>query len=261
VCVGLLSLEARFPSLRLIYYGSAPIAEPTLRAVIAGFGCQVVQSYGLTEATQAVTFLSHADHQRGLAGQPELLQSAGRAASETEIRIVDAYDDDVPPGAAGEVVVRGPQVMRGYWNQPAATAAALRGGWLHTGDVGSVDRDGYLTIRDRLKDMIVSGGENVYPRAIEEVLAGHPAVAEVAVIGVPDPRWGETVKAVVVPHASATVSADELVAHCRAHLGGFEVPRSIDFVEALPRNASGKILKRLLREPYWSGRQRQVAGA
>ena len=198
---------------------------------------------------------------RGLADRPELLLSAGRAASQTEIAIVDPLDRQLPPGEPGEVVIRGPQLMRCYWHQPEATAATLRDGWLHTGDVGSLDTDGYLTIRDRLKDMIVSGGENVYPRAIEEVLMHHSAVAEAAVIGVPDPRWGETVKAVIVPREDASFSPDEVIAFCRERLGGFEVPRSVDVVDRLPRNAAGKVLKRVLREAYWAGQERGVAGA
>ena len=241
----------RFQQLRLIYYGSSPIAEPTLRAAMQAFGCGFVQSYGMTEASQAVTFLTPEDHLVGLSQRPDLLMSAGKAAPDTQIAI----------GEAGEVLVRGPQLMRCYSRQPEATAAALRAGWLHTGDVGTLDQDGYLTIRDRLKDMIVSGGENVYPRAIEEVLVQHPAVAEAAVIGVPDARWGETVKAVIVPRAGSSPEAEDLIAFCRLHLGGFEVPRSVDVVEALPRNASGKVLKRVLRETYWAGQERRVAGA
>ena len=241
----------RFEALRLIYYGSSPISEPTLRSAMRAFGCGFVQSYGMTEASQAVTFLTPEDHMRGLTGRPELLLSAGRAAPGTQIAI----------GDAGEVLVRGPQLMRCYWGQPDATSAALRDGWLHTGDLGTLDRDGYLTIRDRLKDMIVSGGENVYPRAIEDVLADHPAVAEAAVIGVPDARWGETVKAVIVPRAGCAVDADEVIAFCRHRLGGFEVPRSVELMDALPRNAAGKVLKRVLREAYWAGQQRGVAGA
>jgi acyl-CoA synthetase (AMP-forming)/AMP-acid ligase II len=259
-CLAEVPVEAHFETLRLIYYGSSPIAEATLRTVMRSFGCAFMQSYGMTEATQSVTFLTPEDHHRGLQGTPDLLLSAGRAARDTEVRIVDPLDQIRPAYASGEVVVRGPQVMRGYWHQPEATALALRDGWLHTGDIGTLDADGYLTIRDRLKDMIVSGGEKVYPRAIEDVLMRHPAVAEVAVIGVPDTRWGETVKAIIVARAGAAPSAEELITHCRGSLGGFEVPRSIEFIDALPRNAAGKVLKRVLREPYWTDRARQVAG-
>jgi fatty-acyl-CoA synthase len=250
--------ERRYAQLRIIYYGSSPIAEQTLRQAMAVFRCGFVQSYGLTEAAQSLTFLTPADHARALADKPELLLSAGRPAVGTELRIVDPDDHPLPNGTIGELVARGPQLMRGYWNQPEATAEALRSGWLHTGDAGLIDADGYLYIQDRVKDMIVSGGENVYPREVEDVLARHPAVAEAAVIGVPDDRWGETVKAVVVLRAPSTATADELVAFCRPHLGGFKLPRSIDFVRSLPRTASGKVLKRELREPYWSGHQRRV---
>jgi long-chain acyl-CoA synthetase len=151
--------------------------------------------------------------------------------------------------------------MKGYWNRPDATAETLRGAWLHTGDAGVMDEEGYLYIQDRVKDMIVSGGENVYPRVIEEVLFQHPAVADAAVIGVPDERWGETVKAVVVLRPEVPASAEDIMDFCRGKLGGFERPRSVDFVEALPRNSLGKVLKRTLREPYWAGQQRRVAGA
>lgn len=253
--------ERRYDALRLIYYGASPIAEVTLRRALAAFRCGFVQSYGLTEATQALTFLAPADHERALAERPELLLSAGRAARWTELRIVDAADRPLPPGAVGEIVARGPQLMRGYWNRPEESEQALRGGWLHTGDVGSLDADGYLYVKDRLKDVIVSGGENVYPSVVENVLAHHPAVAEAAVIGVPDPRWGETVKAIVVLRPDAAATAEELIAFCRQFLGGFEVPRSVEFVAVLPRNPSGKVLKRLLRERYWTGQPRMVAGA
>ena len=151
--------------------------------------------------------------------------------------------------------------MRGYWNRPEESARALRGGWLHTGDVGYIDDEGYLYVQDRVKDMIVSGGENVYPRVVEDVLFQHQAIADAAVIGVPDERWGETVKAVVVLRAGATTTEEEIIGFCREKLGGFELPRSVDFVEALPRNPSGKVLKRDLREPYWIGRSRRVTGA
>jgi acyl-CoA synthetase (AMP-forming)/AMP-acid ligase II len=247
-------------ALRLIYYGSSPIAESTLRAAIEAFSCEFVQSYGMTEATQSVSFLTHADHLRGLRDRPDLLLSAGRAAAGTELDVVDAEDRPLPAGQSGEVVVRGPQVMRSYWNQPEATADTLRNGWLHTGDVGTLDDEGFLTIRDRVKDMVVSGGENVYPRAVEDALMRHPMVADVAVIGVPDARWGEAVKAIVVARSGTTPTAEALIAHCREHVGGFEVPRSVDFVSELPRNATGKVLKRVLREPYWADRERQISG-
>jgi acyl-CoA synthetase (AMP-forming)/AMP-acid ligase II len=253
--------ERRYETLRLIYYGASPIAEPTLRTAMQVFGCGFMQSYGLTETTQAVTFLTPADHELALAGRADLLQSAGRAIPDTEIRIVDADGQPVPTGAPGEIVARGPQMMRAYWNMPEETEETLRDGWVHTGDIGRLDEEGYLFVLDRLKDMIVSGGENVYPRAVEDVLLAHPAVVDAVVIGVPDARWGETVKGVLVLKEGYSANEAELIAHCRQRLGGFEIPRSIDFVESLPRNATGKVLKRVLREQYWTGEQRRVAGA
>jgi fatty-acyl-CoA synthase len=241
--------NVRFPALRSIYYGASPIAEDTLRWSLDAFGCGFVQSYGMTESAQALTFLSPEDHRVALDGRTDLLLAAGRPAAGTELRI----------GELGEILARGPQLMSGYWERPEATAEALRDGWLHTGDAGRIDGEGYLFVEDRIKDLIVSGGENVYPRTVEDVLHGHPAIAEAAVIGVPDERWGEAVKAVVVVRAEC--SEDELIAHCRTRLGGFERPRSIDFVAELPRTATGKVLKRVLREPYWTGRARRVSGA
>ncbi|HEY3229144.1 MAG TPA: long-chain-fatty-acid--CoA ligase [Roseiflexaceae bacterium] len=253
--------ERRYEQLRTIYYGASPISEPTLARAMQVFPCGFIQSYGMTEATQAVAFLQPADHQRAVSGQPQLLLSAGRPAVGTEVRIVDRDGRRLPNGALGEIVVRGPQLMKGYWNRPDETAAALRDGWLHTGDAGMLDDAGYLYVQDRIKDMIVSGGENVYPSVVENVLSQHPAVAEAAVIGVPDERWGETVKAIVVLRAGAAATAEELIAFCRGKLAGFERPRSVDFVDALPRTPTGKVLKRVLREPYWSNQSRRVAGA
>ena len=224
------------------------------------FKCDFSQLYGVTELSPTATILTRDDHHRALTERPELLQSAGRAIMGTEIRIADEHDNPLPNGEIGEILVRGPQLMKGYWNMPEATAEALRGGWMHTGDAGIIDDEGYVYIPDRVKDMIVSGGENVYPNVVESMLFQHPSVADVAVIGVPDEQWGETVKAVVVLRDGASATDDEIMDFCRGKLGGFERPRSVDFIDALPRNATGKVLKRELREPYWEGYDRRVAG-
>ncbi len=245
---------------RLLMYGASPASERTLRAAAATFGCGLMQFYGMTELSP-LTVLTSEDHERAFEGQPELLFSAGRAAPGTEIRVVDAEDRTLPPGQVGEVLGRAPSVMRCYWNRPEATADALRGGWMHTGDAGYLDPDGYLFLQDRIKDMIVSGGENIYPREIEEVLSRFPAVSEAAVIGVPDERWGEAVKAMIVLRAGMIATEQELLDHCKTQLAGYKRPKSVDFVTALPRNASGKLLKRLLREVFWAGHARRVSGA
>lgn len=250
-----------YADLRLIHYGASPIAEATLRRAIEAFKCEFSQGYGMTEMSAAIALLSWADHQRALREKPGLLLAAGRPILGTEVRVVDADDRPVPNGTIGEVLARGPQMMQGYWQQPEATAEALRGGWMHTGDAGILDEEGYLYIQDRVKDMVVSGGENIYPRIVEEVLFKHPAIAEAAVIGVPDTQWGETVKAIVVLRTGMEATADDILEFCRGKLGGFERPRSVDFVESLPRTPSGKVLKRILREPYWTGQARRVAGA
>jgi acyl-CoA synthetase (AMP-forming)/AMP-acid ligase II len=244
----------RYERLRSIYYGASPIAADTLRRALEAFRCGFVQSYGMTESAQALTFLSPADHRLALADRPELLLSAGRPAAGTTVSVAD-------PGGLGEILARGPQLMSGYWRRPDETAATLRDDWLHTGDIGRIDDDGYLFVEDRLKDVVVSGGENVYPRIVEDVLATHPAIAEAAVIGVPDHRWGEAVKAVVALRPGSACTEEEIVEFCRPRLAGFERPRSVDFVDTLPRTPTGKVLKRVLREPYWAGRERRVSGA
>jgi fatty-acyl-CoA synthase len=251
--------ERRYDDLRLIVYGASPIAVETLKRAMAVFGCDFAQGYGMTETTAQLTLLGPEDHRRALAGKPELLLSAGRPLPGTEIRIVDANGRPVPNGTIGEIVGRGPQLMRGYWNLPEASAEALKDGWLHTGDAGTLDDEGYLYIQDRTKDMIVSGGENVYPREIENVLFEHPGVADVAVIGVPDETWGEAVKAIVVLRQGASATEEEIVDFCRGRLAGYKRPRSVDFSAALPRNASGKVLKKDLRERYWAGHERRVS--
>jgi acyl-CoA synthetase (AMP-forming)/AMP-acid ligase II len=210
----------------------------------------------MTETSGTVVALDAADH------DPlgtERMKSAGRPLPGVELRIIDTDGVPLPRGATGEIEVRSASNMVCYWNQPDATAKALSAdGWLRTGDAGYLDEDGFLFICDRIKDMICSGGENVYPAEVEAVLSGHPAVAEVAVIGVPDPVWGEAVKAVVVARSGHAIDPAELVGHCRTHLAGFKVPKSIDVVETLPRNPSGKVVKTDLRAPYWQGYERQV---
>lgn len=253
--------ERRYDDLRLIVYAASPIAEETLRRAMEVFKCDFAQAYGMTETTAGLTVLLPSDHRRAVEEQPELLLSAGRPLPGTELRIVDEQDSPVPNGSIGEIVARGPQLMRGYWNLPDESAETLRGGWMHTGDAGITDDEGYIYIQDRVNDMIVSGAENVYPRVIEEVLFQHPAVADAAAIGVPDAEWGETVKAVVVLREGQTATEEELIDFCRGKLGGFERPRSVDFVSELPRNLTGKVLKRQLREPYWAGQKRRISGA
>ena len=253
--------ERRYDNLKTMAYGASPIAEGTLRRAMDVFKCDFLQAFGMTELSPVATLLTPDDHRRALEEKPELLLSAGKPILGTEARIVDEDDNPVPNGTMGELLIRGPQVMKGYWNLPQETAEALRGGWMHTGDAGTMDDEGYVYIQDRVKDMIVSGGENVYPRVVEDVLFKHPAIADAAVIGVPDEQWGETVKAVVVFRDGQSATNEEIIEFCRGHLGGFELPRSVDTVPALPRNASGKVLKRELREPYWEGHGRRVAGS
>jgi acyl-CoA synthetase (AMP-forming)/AMP-acid ligase II len=244
--------EVDFSALKNIHYGASPISQDLLLRSIDVFKCRFTQLYGLTETTGAITALRHDDH------RAERLLSCGRPMFGAEVRVVDPLDRDVPDGEIGEVIYRGPGMMRGYWGREADTAAAVRDGWFHTGDAGSLDEDGFLYIRDRIKDMIVSGGENIYPAELESVLMGHPAVADVAVIGVPDDRWGETVRAIVVRRPGAELEEQELIDWSRDRLAGFKRPRTVAFTHAIPRNPSGKILKRELREAHWAGRARQV---
>jgi acyl-CoA synthetase (AMP-forming)/AMP-acid ligase II len=252
-------VERDYGQLRFVLYGASPIPEDTLRRAIEVFGCNFAQGYGMTETTAVLTMLSPADHQRALAEKPELLLSAGRPTLGTEVRIVDDDDQPVADGEIGEIIARGPQLMRQYWNLPEATEKALRNGWMHTGDAGIIDAEGYLFIQDRVKDMIVSGGENVYPREIENTLFDHPAIADAAVIGIPDDKWGEKVMAVVVLREGEKATEDEIIAHCRERHGSFKCPRQVAFVDELPRNPTGKVLKRVLREPYWKGHKRRVS--
>ena len=242
-------------SVRLIFYGASPISEDVLVKCMAAFGCGFCQVYGMTETTGAITSLPFEDHdpdgpRRGL------LRSAGKPLDGVDIRIVDPDTGKVAEiGEVGELQTRSPYNMAGYWRKPDETACddRRRGGWLRTGDAGYFDADGYLYLHDRIKDMIVSGGENIYPAEVENVLLSHPAVVDAAVIGVPDRAWGETVKAIVVLASGLqTCRNPTLIAHCRANLAHYKCPTSVDTADALPRNPSGKILKRELRAPYWA---------
>lgn len=235
-------------SLSIITYGAAPMAEAMLRAVMARLpGVRFVQSYGMTETSPIITMLGAEDHGDAAAAAGRL-RSAGRAALLAEVAVVDARDRPVATGERGEIVARGPMVMAGYWNRPDASAEALRGGWMHTGDVGYLDADGYLYVVDRLKDVIISGGENVYSQEVENALATHPAIAQCAVFGRPDERWGETVHAVVVPRAGVAITEEEVQAHCRATIARYKCPRSVEIrTSPLPLSGANKILKTVLR--------------
>jgi acyl-CoA synthetase (AMP-forming)/AMP-acid ligase II len=244
-------------SLRAISYGGAPIAPAKLEEVLDRFGAVFVQVYGSCEAPHPLTVLPRAEHKVPVERRGRLA-SVGREAALTELRLVAADGADAPPGEAGEMWVRGPQVMLGYWRDPEATAGVFDDGWYRTGDVASRDDGGYYYIVDRVRDLIITGGLNVYPAEVEACIYRHPAVLEAAVIGVPDERWGESVKAMVVARPGSTLTEQELIEHCRAGLAGYKKPSSVQFMAELPKGSTGKILKRELRAPYWKGRDRNV---
>ena len=246
-------------SLRLVFYGASPVSEDVLVKCMAAFGCAFCQVYGMTETTGAITALGFEDHdpdgpRRGL------LRSAGKPHESVELRVVDPDSGhDAALGEVGEVWTRSPYNMKGYWGKPEETAATIDGaGWLRTGDAGYFDVEGYLYLHDRIKDMVVSGGENIYPAEVENVLLAYPAIVDAAVIGVPDEKWGETVKAIVVLAPGETFDEGAVIAHCRSRLAHYKCPTSVDARDALPRNPSGKILKRELRAPYWAGQERSI---
>ena len=252
--------ERDLSSLRLLSYGAAPMSPARIREAWAAFGPVLAQGYGAAETTGGVVGLSIADHARAISGErPELLYACGRALGESDVQVLDEAGQPVQGDAIGEICVRGPDVFAGYWRAPALTQEVLgEDGWLRTGDLARVDEEGYIHIVDRKKEMLVSGGFNVYPREVESVLAQHPAVYEDCVIGVPDAHWGEAVKAVVVLRDGQAADAQALMDFCEGRLAGFKRPRSIDFVTALPRNSNGKLSRKDVREPYWQGQQRRV---
>lgn len=237
----------RLATLRVVAYGAAPMPTVVLERGRSVLGIDFTQGYGMTELAGNAVFLDVEAHRRGLAGDRALLRTAGRPGRDVEIRVVDDDDRDLATGAPGEILVRGPQVMVGYWDDPDATAEALRGGWMHTGDVGVLDPDGNLAIVDRKKDIIVTGGENVSSLEVEQVVARVPGIAEVAVVGVPDPRWGENVCAVVVPATGWSVDPEAVVAAVRSELAGYKSPRHVVVVDGLPKNATGKVVKAEIR--------------
>ncbi|WP_439951439.1 AMP-binding protein [Piscinibacter sakaiensis] len=247
-------------SLRLLSYGAAPMSAARIREAWEAFGPVLAQGYGAGETTGGVLGLGIADHARAIAGErPELLEACGRALGEADVQVLDDDGRPVSGDAIGEICVRGPDVFAGYWREPALTREAFdAAGWLRTGDLARVDHEGYVFIVDRRKDMLVTGGFNVYPREVEAVLARHPAVYEVCVVGVPDEHWGEAVKAVVVLREGARADADELLRFCEGRLAGFKRPRSVDLVDQLPKNGNGKLSRKDVREPYWRGRSRRV---
>ena len=246
-------------ALEALTYGASPISQALLeRAMAALPGARFMQSYGMTEASPVITVNPWWNHQ-GEALRNGRVRSAGRAGWGLEVRVVDPQGKELPPGTVGEVIARGDNIMLGYWNQPEQTAEVLRDGWLHTGDGGYMDEEGYLYIVDRLKDMIVSGGENVFCAEVENRLARHPAVASCAVIGVPHDQWGESVHAVVVLRPDSEVSEAALCDFCREELAGYKCPRSVEYRDSLPLSGAGKVLKNVLREPHWRGRDRRVS--
>lgn len=243
-------------AVKYVLYGAAPIPLDLLREAVktipaAGF----LQCYGMTETTGTIAILPPEDHD--LDGN-DRMRSAGKAVPGTELKIVGENGEELPYGQVGELICKSPSNMACYWNLPEATESSLIDGWMHTGDAAYMDEDGYIFIQDRIKDMIISGGENVYPAQVESAIYGHPAIAEVAVVGVPDDTWGEAVKACVVAKPGADIDEADIIAWTKERLAGFKVPKTVDVIEMMPRNASGKILRRELRAPYWEGRERQV---
>lgn len=247
--------ERDFSNLDIMMYGGSPISEEVLITAKEIFDCDFYQIYGLTETSGSGAILGPEDHDpaRGK------LRSCGKPAPTSEFRIIGENGQDAPANVVGEILYRSGSLMKGYWKNDDATAKSIQDGWFYTGDAGYLDTEGFLFIHDRIKDMIVSGGENVYPAEVENALFSHEAIADVAVIGVPDKRWGESVKAIVVLKPGNTASEKDIITHAKSKIAGYKVPKSIDFVDALPRNPSGKLLKRELRAPYWKDQERQIS--
>ncbi|SNS49821.1 Acyl-CoA synthetase (AMP-forming)/AMP-acid ligase II [Noviherbaspirillum humi] len=247
-------------SLKQVTYGSAPMSPARIKEAWEVFGPVLSQGYGAGETTGGLVALTTEDHREAIdSGRIDMLASCGRIFSESELRLVDDDGKEVAQGEVGEIVIRGPDIFAGYWREPGLTAAAIKDGWLHTGDLAKMDPRGYIYIVDRKKDMVISGGFNVYPTEVEQALYLHPAVYEVCVVGVPHATWGEAIKAVVVLRPGHQATESELIEHCRAYLADFKKPRSVDFVAELPKNGNGKLSRKDVKERYWSGQERRVA--
>ena len=254
-----LNKKVDFSSLVYFLYGAAPMSVEKLKRAIEVFGPVMMGGYGQTEAPTSISFLTPGEHfTAGRIAPDERLASVGRPNPLVRVEIMSDANEILPPGATGEICVRGDLVMKGYYKAPEKTAETIVDGWLHTGDIGHLDAEGYLHITDRKKDMIITGGFNVYPSEVEQVIWSHPAVQDCAVIGVPDTQWGEAVKAVVELNAGQSVSADELIALCKDRLGSVKTPKSVEFVDALPRSPVGKVLKKDLRAKYWQHMERKI---
>jgi len=246
-------------SIRRIWYGTAPMAVEKLKEAIRVFGNVFRQNYGMTEIAQPITFLGPEDHVlEGTPAQKRRLSSAGRPAMGVEVKVVDEDGQPVDPGRVGEILIRSNKLMKGYWKKPEETSEAFKDGWFHSRDMATVDEDGYLYIMDRKSDMIISGGFNIYPREVEDVLLRHPGVAEVAVIGVPHEMWGEAVKAMVVLKKEVNASEAEIIEHCKNNLASDKKPTSVDFIIEIPKKPYGKVNRRTLKEPFWKGHDRWV---
>ena len=249
------AVNTDFSSLKTVIYGASPLPDDTWIKAMELMKCDFWQVYGLTETNGAITFLFPEDHdiERGK------LRSCGKAGKDVGLRVVDANDNDVPVGEVGEVIIKSLNNMKGYWNRQDATEEAIKDGWFYSGDIGYFDDEGFLYIHDRVKDMIVSGGENIYPAEVENALLSHPQIADAAVIGIPDEKWGEATKAFIVQMEGDPLSEAEVISYVRTQIAGYKCPKTVEHVNELPRNPSGKILRKDLRAPYWEGQDRNVS--
>ena len=248
-----------YAELDQIHYGASPIAPETLKKAMDIFKCKFGQGFGMTETVAVICLMTPEEHIRAIEEKPELLKSCGRPAIDTQVEIRDENENPLPVGEIGQICAKGPQIMKGYGNKKEETEKALKGGWMHTGDAGRIDEEGFVYIQDRIKDMIVSGGENIYSTEVEAALFAHPDVIDAAVIGIPNEKYGEVVKACIVKKEGSDLSEEDIINFCKDRIASYKKPQSIDFIDEVPRNASGKVLKKVLREPYWKDQDRQVS--